>query len=124
MGRTPLRAVVPRSDPEIELLEARYRGEFRAALREAMAALSPRQRALLRFTFVERLTPARLGVMYGVHRTTAMRWVEAAQEEVLSRTRAMMVDRLHLSPSECDRIFALVKSRLDISLTSLLTAAS
>jgi RNA polymerase sigma-70 factor, ECF subfamily len=113
-------AVVPRGDPEIEVLEARYRGEFMAAFREAMAGLSQRQRALLRFTFVERLTPARLGVVYGVHRTTAMRWVEAAQEEILSRTRAAMMDRLHLSPSECDSLIALLKSRIDITLAPLL----
>jgi RNA polymerase sigma-70 factor (ECF subfamily) len=113
-------AVFSQDDPEIALLKARYRGDFLAAFRDAMAALSPRQRALLRFTFVERLTPARLGVMYGVHRTTAMRWVEAAQEEVLSRTRAMMMDRLHLSSSECDGLVALLKSRIDITLSSLL----
>ena len=105
---------------EIELLEARYRGEFTAAFREAMGGLSQRQRALLRFTFVERLTPARLGVVYGVHRTTAMRWVEAAQEEILSRTRTAMMDRLHLSASECDGLIALLKSRIDITLASLL----
>jgi len=112
-------AVVPQHDPDIGLLEARYRGEFMAAFREAMADLSPRERSLLRFTFVERLTPARLGVMYGVHRTTAMRWVEAAQEEVLSRTRAKLMERLQLSPSECDSLMGLLKSRIDLTLTSL-----
>jgi RNA polymerase sigma-70 factor (ECF subfamily) len=117
-------AVVGRSDPEIELLEARYRGEFMAAFRQAMAALSQRQRTLLRLTIVERLTPARIGVMYGVHRTTAMRWVEAAQEDVLSRTRATMRARLDLSPSECDSLIALLKSRIDITLTSLLEGQS
>jgi RNA polymerase sigma-70 factor (ECF subfamily) len=115
-------AVVPRSDPEVEILEARYRGEFMAAFRDAMAALSPRERALLRFTFVDRLPPARLGVIYGVHRTTAMRWVKEAQEEVLSRTRARMMERLHLSPSECDSLVAVLKSRIDITLSSILEA--
>jgi RNA polymerase sigma-70 factor (ECF subfamily) len=113
-------AVVPRSNPEIEVLEARYRDEFMTAFRQAMVALTPRQRALLRLTIVERVTPARLGVMYGVHRTTAMRWVESAQEEILSRTRATMMERLDLSPSECDSLLALLKSRIDITLGPLL----
>ncbi len=115
-------AVVPRSDPELDVHEARYRGEFMAAFRAAMAALSQRERALLRFVFVERMTPARIGVMYGVHRTTVMRWLEAAQEAVLARTRASMMDTLCLSPSECDGLVNLLKSRIDVTLSSLLAA--
>ncbi len=117
------RAVVPQGDPEIELLRASYRDEFMAAFREAMAVLPRRERGLLRFTFVERLTPARIAAMYGVHRTTAMRWIEGAQEEVLEGTRKRMMERLRISPSECDAILALVKSRLDITLGSLFDSA-
>jgi len=118
------RAFVPDKDPELDLLRARYAGAFTAAFREAIAGLSRRDRGLLRFTFVEMLTPARVGAMYGVHRTTAMRWIDAAQEEVLARTRARLIERLRLSPSECDGIFALVRSRLSLTLSSLLTSAS
>jgi RNA polymerase sigma-70 factor (ECF subfamily) len=118
------RAIVPDSDPELELVRASCAHDFTAAFREAMASLSRRSRSMLRFTFVERVSPARIAAIYGVHRTTAMRWIDAAQEEVLGRTRVRMMERLSLSPSECDRIFALVKSRLDISLTSLLDATS
>ncbi len=114
------RALIPAGDPEMELLRARCEDELGAALRASMAGLSRRDRTLLRLVFVERLTPARIGAMYGVHRTTALRWIEAAQEEILARTRARMIERLRLSPSECDRIFSLVKSRLDVSITSLL----
>jgi RNA polymerase sigma-70 factor, ECF subfamily len=118
------RAVVPPGDPEIDLLRASYRDEFMTAFREAMAALPRRERGLLRFTFVERLTPARIAAMYGVHRTTAMRWIDGAREEVLSRTRARMMDRLRLSPSECDAVVALVRSRIDITLGSLFDTSS
>lgn len=118
------RALVPDGDPEIELMRARYLDDFVAAFREAVAALSRRDRGLLRFTFVERLTPAQIGAMYGVHRTTAMRWIDAAQGEVLSRTRVLLRQRLHLSPSECDDVFALLKSRIDVTLGSLLKTAS
>ena len=118
------RSLVPECDPELALIRASCEGDFTAAFREAMACLSRRDRSLLRFTFIERVTPARLGAMYGVHRTTVMRWIDAAQEEVLARTRARMNERLGLSPSECDRVFALVKSRIDLSLGSLLKTES
>lgn len=118
------RAMVPDSDPELDLIRASCKDEFAAAFREAMAALPRRSRSMLRFTFIERLLPARIAAIYGVHRTTAMRWIEAAQEEVLARTRALMMARLSLTPTECDRIFALVKSRMDISIRSLLSAES
>jgi len=118
------RAVAPGADPELELILARYKDEFVASFREAMASLSRRDRNVLRFTFIEGLTPARIGIVYGVHRTTAMRWVEAAQEAVLTGTRARLRERLRLSPSECDGIFAVVKSRIHVTLTTLLKTAS
>jgi RNA polymerase sigma-70 factor (ECF subfamily) len=116
--------MVPVSNPEVDLMKARYGGEFVAALREATASLSPRDRNLLRFTFVEHLTPARIGAIYGVHRTTAMRWIEAIQEEVLARTRAQLMESLHLSPVECDSLIALVRSGIHLTLSSLLKTAS
>jgi RNA polymerase sigma-70 factor (ECF subfamily) len=118
------RAIVPDSDPEIELMRATYKDGFLASFREAMLALPRRERSLLRFTFVERLTPARIGAMQGVHRTTVLRWIEAAQEELLAGTRARLMERLHISASECDGVFALVKSRIDLRLASLLRSAS
>jgi RNA polymerase sigma-70 factor (ECF subfamily) len=118
------RAIAPGPDPELAFMKASYQADFVAAFREAMASLPSKDRNLLRFAFVDRLTPARVGAIYGVHRTTAMRWIEAAQEEVVSRTRARLSARLHLTPSECDGIFALVQSRIQITLGSLLKTAS
>jgi RNA polymerase sigma-70 factor (ECF subfamily) len=117
------RAIVPDGDPELELIRASCADEVSAALRAAMASLSRRDRSLLRLAFVDGIPPARIGAMYGVHRTTAMRWIGAVQEEVLARTRARMIEIGRLSPSECDRVFGWVKSRIDISLAPLLSSA-
>lgn len=108
------------ADVELEYMKESTKHEFIAAFREAMASLSRRDRAILRFTFVEGLTPGRIGELYGVHRTTVMRWLENAQAGVLERTRAGLRDRLRLSPSECDRIFSLVQSRVDLTMSTLL----
>jgi RNA polymerase sigma-70 factor (ECF subfamily) len=117
---TVAEAIAPACDPELELMKAGSRDEVVAALREAMASLGNRERALLRFAFVEQMTPARIGSVYGVHRTTAMRWIEAAQGEILARTQARLMTRLRLSPSECESLFHLVKSRIDMTVSSLL----
>jgi RNA polymerase sigma-70 factor, ECF subfamily len=113
-------AVAPECDPELAFVRA----AFVEAFKEALAALPRRDRAILRFSFVEHLTPARIGAMYGVHRTTVMRWIDAAQEDVLASTRGKLMDRLRLSPSECDSVLAMVKSRAQITLSSLLRTAS
>lgn len=112
-------AVAPEGDPEIDLLRARYKDDFLAALRAAIAGLPRRDRALLRFVFVERLSPARIAVMYRVHRTTAMRWIDAAEEEIFARTRNELAARHNLSASECDHVLSVMKSRVDISLNAL-----
>ena len=116
--------IAPACDPELAFMKESCRGPFVAAFREALAGLGQRERALLRFTFIDGLSPAQAASIYGVHRTTAMRWIEAAEDQVLARTRALLMERLHLSPIECDEIFALVASRLDVTLGSLLETAS
>jgi RNA polymerase sigma-70 factor (ECF subfamily) len=107
-------------DPELLFLKASYRAPFAAAFREALAELPPRERTLLRFAFVEGLTPERIGKLHGVHRTTVMRWLGAARAAVLEGTRGRLVQRLHLSPSECEDLFEVAKSRFDVTLSSLL----
>jgi RNA polymerase sigma-70 factor (ECF subfamily) len=114
-------AVGTGDDPELLFLKASYRDPFVAAFREALAALPARERTLLRFAHVDGLTPERIAKLHGVHRTTAMRWLEAARAAVLEGTRARVVERLRLSPSECDGLFNLVRSRIDFSLRSLLS---
>jgi RNA polymerase sigma-70 factor, ECF subfamily len=116
--------VLADGDPELELLRATYKQDFLDAFRAAIADLSRRHRGLLRLTFIEQLTPAQIGAMYGCHRTTALRWIEAARDQVFAQTRARMMDRLRLSPSECERIILLIRSRIDVTLDALLASES
>jgi RNA polymerase sigma-70 factor (ECF subfamily) len=114
------RAVDRGDDPELLFLKASYRAPFTAAFCEALAGSPRRARALLHLTFVDGLTPERIGQLYRVHRTTATRWIDAARADVLAATRARLVECFHLSRAECDDIFLLVQSRLDLTLRSLL----
>ncbi len=108
-------------DPEIEHLKARYGDAFRAAFAGALAALTPRQRNLLRQHYLDELTVDQLGALYRVHRATAARWVAAARETLFDDTRHRMIDALGLPPSDYDSLLRLLHSQLDLSIQRHLT---
>ena len=108
-------------DPEIEHLKARYGEAFRAAFAAALAALTARQRNLLRQHYLDELTVDQLGALYRVHRATAARWVAAAREALFDDTRGRMIDALGLAPSDYDSLLRLLHSQLDLSIQRHLT---
>ena len=103
-------------DPEIEHLKARYGDAFRAAFAAALAALTARQRNLLRQHYLDELTVDQLGALYRVHRATAARWVAAARESLFDDTRRRMIDALGLAPGDYDSLLRLLHSQLDLSI--------
>lgn len=112
--------MVPRSDPEISMLRERYRHDVDEALEAAMTALEQRDRALLRYAFVDGLNVDAIGKLYDVHRATAARWIAAAREQLAKNIRTALAARLKISVSEVDSIVRLVQSRIDVSLESAL----
>jgi RNA polymerase sigma-70 factor (ECF subfamily) len=103
-------------DPELDGLKSRYRGELKSAFQSALAALSARDRNLLRMHFVERLTIDELGVIHSVHRATIARWIAALRERLFDATRDDLTRRLGVDRAEFDSLVALVRSQLDVSL--------
>jgi RNA polymerase sigma-70 factor, ECF subfamily len=110
----------PAEDPELEHLKRRYREEFVTAFRDAIRALTGKQRNLLRYQAIEGLSIDQVGALYGVHRATAARWIAKARDVLLSQTRRSLMKRLGLGRSEVDSIMRLVQSRLDVSLDRFL----
>jgi RNA polymerase sigma-70 factor (ECF subfamily) len=107
-------------DPEAALLHARHQADYQAALRDALAALTARDRSLLRMHFVDGLTIDRIGAIYRIHRATAARWLQAAREQLVDETYRRLGERLQLSPAELESLTALVHSQLHLSLSPLL----
>lgn len=97
----------------------RYREAFRTAFRAALAALSPRDRVLLRMHVIDGLTIDQIGGLQGVHRATAARWVEAARESVARNVRRDLMQQLGADPFEADELLQWVQSRVDMSLSVL-----
>jgi RNA polymerase sigma-70 factor, ECF subfamily len=110
----------PAQDPELGHIREHYRAELTEAVAAAMAATPARERALLRFQVLDGLSIDQIGALYGVHRATAARWLVAAREGILERTRAEVARRLGIASGEVDSIIRLVQSRLEVSVERLL----
>lgn len=107
-------------DFEAGYLRERFRAEFARALRDAFAALSPEQRNHLRLAFIDGLSVDELGSLFGVHRATAARRVQAARTAVFDETRRLLQERLALAPADFDSVCRAVYSQLDLSLSRIL----
>jgi RNA polymerase sigma-70 factor, ECF subfamily len=114
-----LAMVAGASDPMFAALKQRYREEFRVAFGAAAEQLTDRERALLRYRYLDGLSIDEIGVLYRVHRSTVARWVEAIREGLFDGTRARLVDQLDVSESEIDSILRLIDSQLEFSIEAL-----
>ena len=120
-GDDELLAIPAASDgPELEHFRRTYHAELKAAFEEALATLDVRERNVLRHHFVDGLTSEEIGALYGVHKTTAFRWLEAARTALSKRTRAGFQAKLNAMPLDLDSILRLLQSHLDLSLSRVL----
>lgn len=115
-------AAAETGDPELGLIRAHYRDDFRAAFQAALAALSSRDRTLLRLHLLDGLTAEQIGAMHRAHRVTVARWLGQARRQLLDDTRRRFAERLGLPGAEIESLTGLVPSRLDLSLSRLLRA--
>jgi len=113
-----LEPLLPAVDPELDALKLRYAAEFNAALKEAFAALPPRDRALLKLHYVDGVPVERIAAAYNAHRVSASRWLSAARARVLEETTRLVRERRRLTESEFESLARLVRSQLDVSLRS------
>jgi RNA polymerase sigma-70 factor (ECF subfamily) len=117
-----LEVAVDGMDPEVAYLKGRYAAEFSVAFRDALGTLSHRSRNVLRLHFGEGLNIAAIGRVYHVHRATVARWIGGAREALLEQTMRALRDRLGLGTAELESLLELVRSRMDVTLTSSLGA--
>lgn len=106
--------------PEWELLRERYREPLEQAIRRAVAALSSRERMVLRLYLFGGENIEKIGKTYGVHRATVARWIVAAQDRIVAAVRAELGARYGVTDAECDSLARALCSRLNVSLTGLL----
>lgn len=107
-------------NPELALIREHHRGDFEGALRDALAALSSRERNVLRLYTADGLTFEQIGQMYGVTRSTISRWMAAIRAQVLVRVRERFAAGEGGPPPELQSFFDLFHSGLDTSIGALL----
>ena len=112
----------PTIDPELAVIRERYRAEFNQALRDALAALSPEQRSLLRLHYVDGLNIGKIATVFGVSRATIGRRVLELRESIFADVVDALHARLGATPEELDSLLRVVRSGLAISLSSILKA--
>lgn len=115
-------AATPGIDAELTFLKERYREHFRAAFREALGALTARERNLLRHRYLDGVDVAALATIYGLHRVSASRTLTRIRETLLAKVRDGMMARLGVDAGELDSIMGLIGSQLESSLSGLLAS--
>lgn len=116
----PLRAS---ADPEIELLKKRYASELSDAFARTVDALPVDMRNVLRMHYLDGLTLDQVAAAYGVHRSSAARWIADARRSIVEQVKARLRERLRATPSEVESVLRLVRSQLDASIQQLFGAA-
>jgi RNA polymerase sigma-70 factor (ECF subfamily) len=120
-GDSILRLMDASDDPEMRVLKERYRGELKVAFLDVLAALTPSDRLLLRQSLVDGLSIDVLAQLHGVHRATAARRLTALRDDVGEAVRAHLRARLSVSEETLLSILRLVRSRVDLSLQTVLS---
>jgi RNA polymerase sigma-70 factor (ECF subfamily) len=74
----------------------------------------------LRHHYIDTLTIDEIGALYGVHKTTAFRWLEAARTTLAKRTQNAFRARVQLTASEMQSVVRLLESNIELSLRRVL----
>lgn len=123
-GSGPLAGVRAPGELELDYLKDAYRSAVGDALKASLRSLPSEQRNLLRLHFAEGLTLEELAGLFHVHRATVARRLAAARDAVLDDARRRFSAEMKVAPEEVDSLFLLVRSQVDVTLSSALAAGS
>jgi RNA polymerase sigma-70 factor, ECF subfamily len=112
------------SSPEVQAARSLYRGRFRAAVEESLAALDSRDKALMRLQFIDGLNIDAIGAIYKVHRATVARWLVAVRTRVFEDLRKRLAMELGGSPSEMRSLVQLLREDIQLSAGRILQSKS
>ena len=108
----------------MQILREVYREAFQESLKAALAALSPKDRNLLRRHLVEHMTLEEIAGPYGVHPATIARRLQAIRDEIAESVRSALAAR-HLEQggrSTLDSLARAIRSEVYVSLSPLLAS--
>jgi RNA polymerase sigma-70 factor (ECF subfamily) len=116
----PAGFLIAGADAELEHIQRSFQPEFKAAFQDALATLTPRERNLLRYYFIDGLNIDEIGAIHRVNRATAAHWISALRSRLLVEVRSALVRRLRVPQPDLDSIIRLLDSQMHLSLQRLL----
>lgn len=120
----PLARMPAAVDLEKQLARSGQAQFFAAAFKEALATLTPRERALLKLNLVDGASIDELGPLYQVSRATVARWLATARQSLQRVTLERLSVRTKLDGGELDGLMASLASGFDVSLRRFVTEAT
>lgn len=115
-----LAELCPDADPELATLKEQHRAAFKAALEDALAALTAQDRNVLRMHLLHGLSIDAIGGSFRVHRATAARWLGSIRSKLDRETRRLLRERQGITDPEFDSLVRLVESRIQVSFRRVL----
>lgn len=106
--------------PEKKHLRATYTAELKAAIRDAFATLTVRQRNLLRQHILDELTIDDLARLYRVHRATCARWLADARSDLARTTRKRLTSALGMPSAEVESLLRFLDSDIELSISRIM----
>lgn len=113
-------ALPAHGDPELDYLQVRYRSVFRDAFARALAALTERQRLLLRLNVIDGMSHEEIASVYKVSQSTVTRWIAATRRSILQTMQQQLRAQLDAGTTDFHSLFAVLHSQLDLSIARLL----
>jgi RNA polymerase sigma-70 factor (ECF subfamily) len=111
-------------NPEVLYLKGQDARVFREVFVDAVAALSPRDRNLLRHYAFDGLSIDQIAAIYHIHRATAARQVRDARRILVEDTRERLRKRMGLDDSELRSFLRFILSWVDFALGQVLARPS
>jgi RNA polymerase sigma-70 factor (ECF subfamily) len=113
----------PAATPEEEAVRARYGGLFETAFAEALRALPPEDRLVLRLHFADGLNLDALAVTLGFSRATAGRRLVLARTRLKDEAMRRFGERLDATHTEVESVLKVLRSGLEVSFGALVSSA-
>lgn len=114
----------PQAGAEQTLLTGELKDLFETAFREAVCALTSRERNLLRYHFLSGLSIDQIGMLHRVHRATAARWLIQARERLAKETYTRFLAAAPMHVQSLSDVVQLVRSQITANLASLLKSVT
>ena len=119
-----LAGVLAPGDLQLEVIKAEHRQVVVDAMLDAVRSLDAAERHLLRQHLVAGLSIDQLAEMLHVHRATVARRISRARDLLADRTRDLVAARLDVSPDAFPEVYAMVRSKFELSVSRLLATPS